>query len=186
MRGIVGVAEKIEKGKKAIVDLAAYKAAVKAGDEQAKKAALERFNINKDFLGFGYLKSPEEIVPPVASTYYSFHFMVYVGTFVIILLIFFLRAGLSNRLTESPMLLRFGVASFFLAYFASEMGWVVAEVGRQPWAIQDLLPVSMAATQIGAGHVQTTFILFLVLFTVLLLAGIKIMLKQIKIGPEVA
>lgn len=184
--GIVGAAEKIEKGKKAVTDLAAYKAAAKVGDEEAKKAALEKFNVNKDYLGFGYMKSPEEIVPPVASTYYSFHFMVYVGTFVIILLLFFLKAGLSNRLIESRILLRFGIASFFLAYFASEMGWVVAEVGRQPWAIQDRLPVNMAATNIGAGHVQATVILFFLLFTVLLLAEIKIMLKQIKIGPEVA
>ena len=76
------------------------------------------------------------------------------------------------------------MASFFLAYLASEMGWVVAEVGRQPWAIQDMLPVKMAATNIAAGHVQATFLLFFVLFTVLLLAEIKIMLKQIKIGPE--
>jgi len=63
---------------------------------------------------------------------------------------------------------------------------VVAEVGRQPWAIQDMLPVKMAATNIGAGHVQATFLLFFVLFAILLLAEIKIMLKQIKIGPEVA
>ena len=184
--GIVGGAEKIEKGRKAIADLAAYKAATKAGDEAGKKAALERFTVNREFLGYGYLKGPEELVPPVASTYYSFHYMVYVGTFLLILFVLFLRAGMSDRLAESRGLLKLGVASFFLAYLASEMGWVVAEVGRQPWAIQDMLPVKMAATNIGAGQVQTTFLLFFVLFAVLLLAEIKIMLKQIKIGPEVA
>jgi cytochrome d ubiquinol oxidase subunit I len=74
--------------------------------------------------------------------------------------------------------------SFFLAYLASEFGWVVAEVGRQPWAIQDMLPVKMATTNIGAGHVQATFFIFLILFTLLLVAEVKIMLKQINIGPE--
>ena len=178
------VAEKIAKGKAAIADLTAYKAAGKAGDKEAKAAALQRFKVNQDYLGYGYLNKPEEVVPPVASTYYSFHYMVYVGTFLILLLLLFLRAAYRNKLEESRWLLRFGVASFFLAYLASELGWVVAEVGRQPWAIQDMLPVKMAATNIAAGHVQATFLLFFVLFAVLLLAEIKIMLKQIKIGPE--
>ncbi len=182
--GIVPVADKISRGKAAIADLAAYKTAEKTGDEPAKAEALQRFKANQDFLGFGYLDKPEEVVPPVASTYYSFHFMVYVGTFLILLLVLFLRAAFTNRLVESRWLLRLGVISFFLAYLASEFGWVVAEVGRQPWAIQNMLPVKMATTNIAAGHVQTTFLMFFVLFAVLLLAEIKIMLKQIKIGPE--
>ncbi len=182
--GIMSVAEKMTKGKAAIADLAAYKAAGKAGDEPAKAAALQRFKVNQDYLGFGYLDKPEEVVPPVASTYYSFHYMVYVGTFLIVLMILFLRAAFTSRLIESRWLLRLGVASFFLGYLASELGWVVAEIGRQPWAIQNMLPVKMAATNISAGHVQATFALFFVLFAVLLLAEIKIMLKQINIGPE--
>jgi len=182
--GIMSVAEKMERGKAAITDLAAFKAAGKAGDEAAKAAALERFNVNQEFMGFGYLDSPEEAVPPVASTYYSFHYMVYVGTFLVLILLLFLRASFKDELIESRGLLRFGVISFFLTYLASEFGWVVAEVGRQPWAIQDMLPVKMATTNIAAGHVQTTFFIFFVLFAILLIAEIKIMLKQIQIGPE--
>ena len=67
---------------------------------------------------------------------------------------------------------------------SSQSGWVVAEVGRQPWAIQGLMPVNVATTNIGAGSVQTTFFMFLAVFTLLLAAEIKIMLKQIKLGPE--
>ncbi|KJS00381.1 MAG: cytochrome C oxidase subunit II [Desulfobulbaceae bacterium BRH_c16a] len=182
--GIMSVAEKMEKGKTAIADLAAYKAAGKAGDAPGKAAALERFKINQDYLGFGYFDRPEEAVPPVATTYYSFHYMVYVGTFIILLLALFLRSALQDRLADNRWLLRLGVGSFFLVYLASEFGWVVAEVGRQPWAIQNMLPVKMASTNIGAGNVQTTFVMFFVLFAILLIAEIKIMLKQIKIGPE--
>lgn len=182
--GIMPVAEKMVKGKAAIADLAAYKAATKAGDEAGRAAALERFRVNQDYLGFGYLSRPEEAVPPVATTYYSFHFMVYVGTLIILLLVLFLRSAMKDRLTENRWLLRVGVISFFLVYLASELGWVVAEVGRQPWAIQDMLPVKMAGTNIVAGNVQTTFVMFFVLFAILLLAEIKIMLKQINIGPE--
>ena len=83
--GIMPVAEKMAKGKAAIADLAAIQKAKKDGDEQAKAAAIERFKVNQDYLGFGYLDTPEETVPPVATTYYSFHVMVYFGTFFLLL-----------------------------------------------------------------------------------------------------
>jgi len=73
-----------------------------------------------------------------------------------------------------------------LAYLAGQLGWVVAEVGRQPWTIQDILPVQAAASAVTAGNVKTTFILFAVLFTGLLIAEVTIMVKQIKKGPEPA
>ncbi len=65
-----------------------------------------------------------------------------------------------------------------------ELGWVLAEVGRQPWIIQDLMSVSGGVSQINAGSVITTFILFAVLFTMLLIAEISILVKQIKTGPK--
>jgi hypothetical protein len=59
-------------------------------------------------------------------------------------------------------------------------GWIVAEVGRQPWTIQNLLPNIAAVSQIDAYSVQITFFLFLIIFTTLLIAEIKIMLSAIK------
>jgi cytochrome bd ubiquinol oxidase subunit I len=182
--GIMPVAEKMEKGKAAIADLAAMQKASKAGDEQNKVAAMERFRVNQDYLGFGYLDRPEEIVPPVATTYYSFHVMVYLGTFFLLLTLLYLYYSYKDTLEDKKWLLALGFSSFFLAMIASQMGWIVAEVGRQPWAIQDLLPVKMATTKIAVGHVQGSFAIFFVLFFILLIAEIKIMLKQIKIGPE--
>jgi len=182
--GIVSVAEKMEKGKAAAADLAAMQQARKAGDQATKDAALARFKVNQEYLGFGYLASPEEVVPPVATTYYSFHVMVYLGTFFLLLTLLFLYFSYKDSLEEKKWLLVLGVCSFFLSMISSQMGWIVAEVGRQPWAIQDLLPVKMATTKIAAGHVQTSLLIFFVLFAVLLIAEIKIMLKQIKIGPE--
>lgn len=61
---------------------------------------------------------------------------------------------------------------------------VVAECGRQPWAIQDMLPVNAAISKLDVGSVQTTFFIFLVLFTIMLIAEIGILLKAIKKGPE--
>jgi cytochrome d ubiquinol oxidase subunit I len=77
-----------------------------------------------------------------------------------------------------------GVWSIPLAYLASQAGWIVAEVGRQPWAIQDLLPVSAAVSRLQTGSVQLTFYLFLILFTLLLAAEIRILLKAIQKGAE--
>ncbi len=182
--GIVPASVKIKRGKAAIADLAAIKAADKAGDMEAKAAAMERFKVNQDYLGFGYLNSPEELVPPVASSYYSFHGMVYLGSFFILLLMLYLYFSYKENLEDKTWLLVLGFFSFFLALIASELGWVVAEVGRQPWAIQNLMPVKVATTNIAKGNVIATFSIFFLLFAVLLIAEVKIMLKQIKTGPE--
>lgn len=82
------------------------------------------------------------------------------------------------------MLLRIGVISVFLGYIAQQAGWIVTEVGRQPWAIQGLLPVSVARSNLDSGTVAVTFFIFLALFAVMLIAEVKIMAKQISIGPE--
>ena len=67
-----------------------------------------------------------------------------------------------------------------------EAGWIVAEVGRQPWVIQDLMPTGAAVSKLSTGSVQLTFFLFLILFTILLIAEIGIMTKAIKKGPEIS
>jgi cytochrome d ubiquinol oxidase subunit I len=71
-----------------------------------------------------------------------------------------------------------------LAYLASESGWIVAEMGRQPWVIQDLMPSMTAVSNINTTSVQITFALFFIVFTALLIAEVKIMLTQIKLGPN--
>ena len=77
-----------------------------------------------------------------------------------------------------------GSLGLFLGYVASQAGWIVAEVGRQPWAIESCCRSTSPSTDLAAGTVQTTFFVFLVLFTTLLIAEVRIMLKQISIGPE--
>jgi cytochrome d ubiquinol oxidase subunit I len=60
----------------------------------------------------------------------------------------------------------------------------VAELGRQPWTIQDLLPTVAAVTKLETGSVMVTFMLFAVTFTILAIAEVNIMLKAIKHGPK--
>jgi cytochrome bd ubiquinol oxidase subunit I len=100
---------------------------------------------------------------------------------VFILALFFLYRG---TLLKNRWFLWIAICSILLPYVAGELGWVLAEMGRQPWIIQDLMPVSAAVSQISAGSVITTFILFAVLFTAMLIAEISIMIRQIKLGPK--
>jgi cytochrome d ubiquinol oxidase subunit I len=69
-----------------------------------------------------------------------------------------------------------------LAYLASECGWLVAEFGRQPWTIQDMLPTVASVSNVNSGSVVITFFIFLALFTTMLAVEINIMLKQISKG----
>ncbi len=183
-QNIIGVNTKIERGKLAVADLAAYKNAKKNGDKQGAEAALQRFSANKDFLGYGYFTKPENSVPPVKLTFYSFHFMVILGTLFGLYFLVVLYLTYKDSLERHRWLLHLGIWSFFLGMLASQAGWLVAEMGRQPWVIQDYLPTWIATSNISAGNVQATFFMFLVIFTLLLFAEVKIMLKQIKIGPE--
>jgi len=181
---IMGAADKIEKGKLAITNLTSYKAAKKEGADDTAMAALTAFNENKEYLGYGYLNSPEEAVPPVGLTYYSFHIMVILGMLFPLVFLAYLFFTYKGNLEEQRWLLVPGLFMFLLGFVASQAGWIVAEVGRQPWAIEGLLPVTVARSNLTTGTVQATFFMFLILFTILLIAEIKIMVKQISIGPE--
>lgn len=182
--GIVGIGEKITLGKMALTDLIAYKEAQTGGDTGAADTALTKFKVNQDYLGYGYLNNPEDAVPPVQTTFYAFHIMVFLAVYFGIICIAFLVYGVKDTIEQKRWLLPFGVLSFFLALVASQAGWVVAEVGRQPWAIQGMMPVGVATSNIDKGNVMMTFWMFAGLFTLLLLAEVKIMLRQIKKGPE--
>lgn len=176
--------EKIAKGKVAIAALKGYKDAKKAGDEPLAQEALKEFRAHEKYFGYGYLKNPEDIIPPVALTFYSFHIMVGLGTWFLALFFFILYFSMVGKLHTQKMLLRAALWSIPLGYIAGEMGWIVAEVGRQPWAIFEMLPVGMATSQVSTTAVQTTFWLFAIVFTGLLIAEIRIMTTQIKKGME--
>jgi len=180
----MGADEKMAKGKIALIQLDAYKKAKKSGDEIVAATALSLFDANKEYLGYGFLEKPEDAVPPVGLSFNSFHIMVILGTIFPLVFLAFLYFSIKGSLQEQRWLLGAGTIMFFLGLIAHWAGWIVAEVGRQPWAIQGLLPVTVARSNLTAGTVQTTFFMFLILFTALLIAEVSIMAKQISIGPE--
>ncbi len=182
--GIEPASAKIAKGKKAVNFLRAYKDAKKNQNLQKAKSSLKEFRIYEKYLGYGYLNNPKEIIPPVAITFYSFHIMVGLGTWFLALFLLLLYFSMVGKVEKQRLLLWLGVFTVPLGYLAGEVGWIVAEVGRQPWAIQGLLPTKLATSQLDSSAVGITIALFVIIFTVLLIAELKIMFTQIKIGPK--
>lgn len=177
----VSYAERIEMGKAAIQSLRDYEAARKSGDTYALAAAEEGIKANYKYFGYGYLNSPEEAVPPVALTFYAFHIMVAAGGYLLLLMIVALFVVYRKPEWFDTRVARWiGILSIPIVWICSEAGWIVAEVGRQPWTIQDLLPVQAAISDIEASSVQLTFWLFAIVFFALLCAEISIMVRQIR------
>ena len=181
---ITSAAQKLSIGKKAVTALTNYKIAKKEGDTLQAQSALNIFEENAKYLGYGYLEKPEDVIPNVPMTFYAFHTMVTFGFWFITLFIIILYLAMTNELEQKRWFLKAALWSLPLGYIAQEAGWIVAEVGRQPWAIQDMLPVGMATSQLSSTSVMFTFWMFAILFTALLIAEVKIMITQIKIGPE--
>ena len=173
--------EKMQRGRKAIATLAEYRKlkADNPGDKQLPRLAAQ-LKEDMPYFGYGYIKDRAELVPYIPVNFYAFRVMVGVGT---LLLLFFLVIGhvaWRRDVAGSRRWLHWAaIAMLPLAYIASEAGWIVAELGRQPWAIQDMMPTLAAVSDISTGSVALTFFIFLVLFTVLLVAELRIMCKVI-------
>lgn len=175
-------AERIAMGREAHAALEAYTAAREAGDESAAAAALTSLRDNYRYFGYGFLDSPEDAIPPVAITFYSFRLMVGLGS--LMLLIFAVTLWICYRRKSrdgnvSKYICWGAMLAIPAAWIASQAGWIVAEVGRQPWVIQDILPTRGAISSIPSSNVETTFWIFAILFTVMLIAEVSIMLRFI-------
>ncbi len=175
--------ERIERGKLAIKALSDYKVAQKAGDKAAMEEAGKRLEENYSDFGYGYVTDMEQLIPHVPFVFYSFHIMITLAFFFIALFLLILAYISKDKLDKAKWVLWISLLSLPLGYICLESGWIVGEMGRQPWVIQDIMPTFAAVSKIQTSAVQTTFWMFAVLFTVLLIAEIGIMLKQIKKGP---
>ncbi len=176
----VSYEERIRLGKLSHAALRAYDAARNAGDTVAMTEAVAELRENYPYFGYGYFDSVEEAIPPVGVTFYSFRVMVILGSYFLLFLIVALFAVYRKEwLQKNKWIQIVAMVSVPFMWVCSEAGWAVAEVGRQPWTVQDLLPTKAAISQIPSGSVILTFWLFAAIFTVLLVAEVSIMLKQI-------
>jgi cytochrome d ubiquinol oxidase subunit I len=175
--------KKMESGKKAIEAFRTYRAN-KDKDPHTAMQARKVLEENIAHFGYGYIQSRNELVPPVQLLYWAFRVMVGLGGYLFLLMAAVLWAERKKRLAEMKWLLRIALLSTPLVYLAGQAGWIVAEVGRQPWTIEGLLPVRAAVSSVSVAAVQTTFFIFVAIFTLFLLIEIRILLKAIQKGPE--
>lgn len=178
------VEERMRMGRLAAGALSRYNKAKASGDSLGMRESRAVLEENFDHFGYAYINDPVEVVPNVPLVFYAFRVMVLLGGFFLLffgLTIYLEKKGTIGRTKWFQYL---GILSIPLVYICSQAGWIVAEVGRQPWTIQDLLPVSASASSVSSSAVLTTIILFFALFTALLGAEIGIMIKVIRKGPE--
>ena len=176
--------EKIKRGQTAITAIADYrKAKAEGADEAALSAQLSTINANMPYFGYGYVKDRAQVVPYIPVCFYAFRVMVGGGCLFILLFVLVLFFLYKKDIMKVRWLLWGALCCIPIAYIVSEAGWLVAEFGRQPWTIQDMLPTWVGVSQLGASTVMITFFLFLILFTTLLAVEINIMCKAIKKGP---
>lgn len=176
--------EKIERGKRAIEAFGKYRA-LSDSDPAAAAEARAVLDDNIDYFGYGYIDSREELVPPVGLVYWAFRVMVGLGGALLLLMGVVLWANYKKRLASMTWLQWAALLSIPLVYIAGQAGWIVAEVGRQPWVIEGLLPVKAAVSSVSVAAVQTTFFIFVAIFTLFLAIELRILMKAIKKGPEI-
>jgi cytochrome d ubiquinol oxidase subunit I len=176
--------EKKVRGKIAIRALTDYQTAMQEGrgDDAARYETILRENYA--YFGYGYLETGADLIPHVPLTFYSFRLMVIIGCYSILFFAIFLYFSYRKNLRDKKWLQHVALWSIPLPIIAGQLGWLVAEMGRQPWTIQDILPVQVAASAVAPGNVITTFIVFTLLFTGMLVAEVTILVKQIKKGPD--
>ena len=181
---VPSVSEKIRMGRESLDALARYRS-LKDTDPVAAAAARAEMEENVQYMGYGHLEKPEDVIPPVGVVFWAFRFMVGLGMLMALVLLLTLLFAWKDKLAGKRWLLWIAIICIPLVYICGQCGWIVAEVGRQPWTIQGLLPVNVAISSLSAGAVKTTFFVFLAVFALFLAIEIRIMLGAIRKGPEV-
>ncbi len=179
---VMSYSERMVRGKQAQEAVAAHATAKRQGDAVMLDSIARTLNENFLHFGYGYLDTPEEAIPPVGMTFYTFHIMALLGGYLFAFMCVALLIAYRRQLLDKPWIKwwhKLAIVTIPLAYICSASGWIVAEVGRQPWVIQDLMPAKVAVSDLSASYVQVTFWIFAVVFTALLIADVSIICKQI-------
>lgn len=163
--------------------------------------ARARFETYKSDLGYGllllrYVDNPaaataEQIeqaawstVPNVPVLFWSFRIMVALGFFFIFLFATAFYLSARHRFEQNRWFLRLALISLPLPWIAAELGWIVAEYGRQPWAIDGVLPTFLGVSATSAGNVWLSLTGFIVFYTALAAVDVYLMVRMIRSGPE--
>lgn len=201
---VIGLKDIIDINKQRIVNGAvAYNSLQKIRSGNSDEFDVANFEENKADLGYGLLlqryakdisdPTDEEIavaarnsVPSVWISYFSFRLMMgIVGLIGLLYLVIAYFHWYKKEITNRPKLLKVMLFSLPLPFIACEAGWVLAEVGRQPWAIQDILPTFSATSTLQAVDIGISLACFIAIYTIFLIIEATLMVKAVKKGPNV-
>jgi len=124
-----------------------------------------------------------DTVPSVGSLFWSFRIMVGMGFFFIALFSGGFYLSTRRRIAQSPRFLKVALWALPLPWIAAELGWFVAEHGRQPWAIEGVLPTFLAVSPLPTSSVALSLAGFLLFYTVLAVVDVYLLKKYIRLGP---
>lgn len=164
-------------------------------------AVREAFNNSKQDLGYGLLlkrytdditqaneqqirQATSDSIPRVAPLYFSFRIMVGCGVLMLLLIAACFWTVLRNRIGQPRWLHRAMLYGIPLPWIAIESGWFIAEYGRQPWAIGEILPTAVANSTLTAGDILFSMGLICGLYTLFLVAEMYLMFKFARLGPS--
>jgi cytochrome d ubiquinol oxidase subunit I len=125
---------------------------------------------------------PKDERPPVLLTFVSFRMMVALGTYFILVTIIGLL--IRNKLLEYPLYLKLIMFSVPLPYLAIEFGWLLAEVGRQPWIVYGIMKTTDGVSPIALSQVATSLVAFVMVYALLGAVGYYLIIKKAVKGPE--
>ena len=133
----------------------------------------------------GLNEFPEDEWPPVFLTFTSYHIMILLGMWFLLLAFFGLLFMVRKKIHEVRWFHRMLLFSIPLPYLANEFGWIAAEVGRQPWAVYRVMRTADAASVVvPAWQILLTLILFTVVYALIAVIGLSIILKIVRKGPD--
>ncbi|WP_153447298.1 cytochrome ubiquinol oxidase subunit I [Vibrio algicola] len=172
---------------------------LRAGDKSPEN--VKAFDESKKDLGYGMLlkrytddvphateeqihKAVKDSIPTVWPLFWSFRIMVACGVVMLLVFGFAFVQTCRQRIGQHPLLLKVALCSIPLPWIAIETGWFVAEFGRQPWAVGEILPVNMAVSSLSRGDVLTTIFGIIALYTCFLVAEVYLMVKFARKGPS--
>lgn len=199
---VPGIVELVSRARERVKSgILAYTALQTLRQDRTDSAARKQFEAHVNDLGYGllllrYLDNPAQAteadidkaawatVPDVPVLFWSFRVMVGLGFFFIFLFAMFFYFASRHTIDFHRGWLRLALYSLPLPWVAAELGWIVAEYGRQPWAIDGVLPTFLGASTTSAGNVLFSLTGFVLFYTALAAVDIFLMLRMVRSGPD--
>lgn len=198
---LLGINDIVQRNKARIIDgIHAYQALQILKEQPNDVMAKAVLNDHVSNLGFSLLlkkytnnvvdatatqidKAAWDTVPNVGALFWSFRVMVACGLYFILLFATSCWLMVKNRY-QHPWFLKIAFCSLPLPWLAAELGWFVAESGRQPWVIEGILPTRLGVSSILTSEVVISFVGFVLLYSALAVVEVMLMIKYIRLGPD--